>query len=137
MISAKLTMSLLYFKKIKKRSKYLYTLRMFIFITVILQDLVSLLHLYSREIIEFFLEQDPSMDISAFQNDIYVNEEENRKIFLGWLIFKPYFTVWVLELVYLLLSCWILLSVQYWVNYEGLTKRQVLAILFNKVHRLR
>ena len=41
--------------------------------------------------------------------------------------------LWVLELLYLIVVCWVTLSIQYWINYPGLTKRQVIQILKMKI----
>jgi len=51
------------------------------------------------------------------------------RIFLGWVIFEPIYMMWALELLHLLTACWVCLSVTYWINYPGLSKRQVLQIL--------
>lgn len=53
-------------------------------------------------------------------------EDEEAGIFFGWMIEEPHYLFWSTELIYLLLTCWICLSCQYWINYPGLSKRQVL-----------
>lgn len=55
--------------------------------------------------------------------------EPERKIILGWVLLEPRYMLWVVELLYLLLTCWVCLSSQYWINYPGLSKLQVLQIL--------
>jgi hypothetical protein len=123
-------------RKIKSKSKTLYILRMLILLTVIVQDIVVLLHLYAQSILDSIREALPDQESEHPQQDIYLDKTSNQKIFLGWMIFNPQYSMWLLELTYLVISCWICLSTQYWINYPSLTKRQVTAILYNNMKTL-
>ena len=93
---------LLFYQRMKENSKRVYSCHMVLLVTTLLQDGASIVE---REI------------------------ATEQSVFLGWLIFQPLYVLWALELLYLVLSCWVCLSSRYWINYPGLTKRQVLQIL--------
>lgn len=55
-----------------------------------------------------------------------IDKEEStgeERIILGWLILRPVYMIWTMELIYMLLTCWVCLSSTYWINYPGLSKR--------------
>lgn len=66
-------------------------------------------------------EDDDSADVTT--------TDAQEVILLGWLVFSPLYMLWVVEAVYAFSACWVCLSAQYWINYPGLTKREVLQIL--------
>ena len=63
------------------------------------------------------------------QDSLIKAHQTEEQVYLGWVIDDQVHALWAVEISYLLLTCWITLSTQYWVNYPGLSKRQVLQIL--------
>ena len=53
---------------------------------------------------------------------------------LGWIIFKPIYGLWALELAYLLMTMWVCLSLMYWAHVDRMTKHEFLSILHWSYH---
>ena len=73
------------------------------------------------------------MDSTFKRQEESTQIEEEKEVFLGWLIFEPIYVMWAVEIIYFVVACWICLSTTYWCNYDGLTKKQVLQILKLKI----
>ena len=119
-VSLFLLIKVIFYKRMQRNSKFAYAAHVLLLLTTLLQDVFSLSKKNFKPIVTYLTEEE-----KQFEGDV----ETEDKIFLGWVIFKPVYSLWALELLYQLAACWVCLSAAYWINYLGLSKRQVLQII--------
>ena len=121
--------------RFKKNSTRLYGVRAGVLFLCLLQDFVVLYRRYHAEHLPQSASQDEEQSAEDWiETDIYQDFDREKEIKLGWLIFKPFYVLWVFEVLYLLISMWVSLSLVYWANIEHMTRHEFLSILHWEYH---
>ena len=96
LINFKFMQGMVCHQKFKKNAKRIYGTRMFIILVIALQDFVVIYRKYHM-IDQTKPGSEEANSDQDKSDDIFQNFDREKKVKLGWLIFRPYYTAWILE----------------------------------------